>query len=875
MSPQRLVRRTALQGPVGRRGRAALVVGTALLLSPLAPLPAAAAEAGVFVVTSNGDGGDRTIDGVCASTDGTCTLRAALQEANAHSGHAEVRFDLPGASLATIAVATRLPNLTNPAGITVDGYTQPGSTPNTAEHGSNARLMVQVRAVGDPTFNGFNLYSPSNVIRGLSIHNVRIGIYMAGDSSSFNAVLGNFLCTDATGTFRASAVDGGAGGVAMRNGADRNVVGTPALADRNVISGCAHRGVTMSYAGTVFNVVQNNVVGLTPDGSAALPNRAHGIDVNYSAQDNLIGGTGPREGNVSSGNLASGIEVSHGNANRRNRVIGNSVGTDITGTQVLPHTANADYGVHLEGDYPCDPCDPNAGFGEVAYNVVVGNAKGGIMISKGQQRNSVHDNKVGVLPSGAAAGNAVFGIRVEHGSVDNTIGPGNEVAYNERGVQFLATGTTPPNSNLLTVRGNRLTQNSLHDNGRLGIDLAPLNQVNIDGVGMAEVQDNVQAPRITTATTTSITGTTCASCEVEAFLADTATSSSGSPTLEDFGEGRTYLASATASTSGAFTVAVGAGGLAAGQVVTVNTTDPAGNTSEFSRNVVATKTLAAPTLEVPDVIDARNHTAVPVSGTTEPGATVQLTATDGGTTARTEAQADTAGRYATTLDVSGLADAAVTFTATATNAAMTSPTTEVTRTKNALPGAPKITKVLATHTSLTPTWTAPADTGGAPVTSYRLSVTGPSGTASYSTSATTLVVNGLTEGSTYALTVVATTSAGSGPASPTVKALVKLKTAMSIALSSTRLAAGDDLTVSGRLSVGSTGAAVAGRSIAIYQRNADGSRTLLFSGVPTDANGDFQKTFPVTSTKRYFARFNGDRAYTAVTSPVSGTVTVS
>ncbi|HEY1740301.1 MAG TPA: CSLREA domain-containing protein, partial [Acidimicrobiia bacterium] len=70
-----------------------------------------------FVVNSTGDGGDAHVNGTCeTSTAGVCTLRAAIQEANAASGAAEIDFNISGSGVQTIAPQSALPSLTNTSG---------------------------------------------------------------------------------------------------------------------------------------------------------------------------------------------------------------------------------------------------------------------------------------------------------------------------------------------------------------------------------------------------------------------------------------------------------------------------------------------------------------------------------------------------------------------------------------------------------------------------------------------------------------------------------------------------------------------------------------------------------------------------------------
>lgn len=59
--------------------------------------------AATFTVNSVGDTGDSNIgDGICADGTGNCTLRAAIEEANAFIGEDLIAFDIAGVGLHTI-----------------------------------------------------------------------------------------------------------------------------------------------------------------------------------------------------------------------------------------------------------------------------------------------------------------------------------------------------------------------------------------------------------------------------------------------------------------------------------------------------------------------------------------------------------------------------------------------------------------------------------------------------------------------------------------------------------------------------------------------------------------------------------------------------
>ncbi|MVA23104.1 putative Ig domain-containing protein [Agrobacterium vitis] len=86
-----------------------------------------------------------------------------------------------------------------------------------------------------------------------------------------------------------------------------------------------------------------------------------------------------------------------------------------------------------------------------------------------------------------------------------------------------------------------------------------------------------------------------------------------------------------------------------------------------------------------------------------------------------------------------------------------------------LPGAPTIGTASAGDTQATVSFTAPANDGGAAITSY--TVTASPGGATASGSASPITVTGLTNGTAYTFTVTATNSAGTGAASAATSAV--------------------------------------------------------------------------------------------------------
>src|ERR1051326_4461602 len=84
----------------------------------------------IFTVNSTGDGADNNPgDGFCNDGTGNCTLRAAIMESNAFPGTDAIAFNIAGAGVHTISPASALPAITD--AVIIDGYTQPGPSPNT------------------------------------------------------------------------------------------------------------------------------------------------------------------------------------------------------------------------------------------------------------------------------------------------------------------------------------------------------------------------------------------------------------------------------------------------------------------------------------------------------------------------------------------------------------------------------------------------------------------------------------------------------------------------------------------------------------------------------------------------------------------------
>ncbi|MGB5757987.1 MAG: CSLREA domain-containing protein, partial [Acidimicrobiales bacterium] len=349
------------------------------------------------VVNSTADNSDANPgDGAC-DTGGTnsegdprCTLRAAIQEANASTTINRIDFDIPAteAGYEPSPLAFRiqpsgsvLPNITDP--VVIDGSTQPefvgAGRPVIVLDGAAAPMS------GDP--NGLSLNAGNSTIRGLVIQNFgEDGIEV--DVNGNNLIAGNYIGTDVTGTVARpnGTMDvAPVGGISIKT--DGNTIGGPSAADRNIISGNTQLGLGLRD-GATNNVVLGNHIGTDAAGTGAIPNAGQGIWIDGTSGNNTIGGPGAGEGNLISGNNATNTAASAGIyvLSSGNVIQGNRIGTDVAGTANLENNGP---GVALTGS--------------AADNLIGGTAAG--------EGNVIGFNKGdGVrLFSAAGSGNSVLG----------------------------------------------------------------------------------------------------------------------------------------------------------------------------------------------------------------------------------------------------------------------------------------------------------------------------------------------------------------------------------------------------------------------------------------------------------------------------------
>ena len=556
-----------------------------------------------------------------------------------------------------ITPVTQLPSITSP--VTLDGYTQPGSSANTLANGDNAVLLIEINgAILGNNGNALVLLTGASgsTIRGLVIDNGwSTAILIQTDTI---AVDGCFLGTDPTGLIAHANTQGVNADFAQPTSGMRIGGTTPAA--RNLISGNSVGVIIRSGAN---QLVQGNFIGTDATGTAALAN-SNAIDLRSS--DNLIGGTSVGARNIIAGNGNSGgISVNTDLVPPTgNRIQGNFIGTDVSGTHPLGFSP----AISLNSGADTQVGGLTTAPGTSPGNVIAGSFTG-VVVAQGVSNNTIQGNLIGTDATGTSApsnlleginvqgasnviggtdvmarnvisGNGRYGVLMgtDNASVHNNLVQGNFIGTDITGTQLLGNGSDgvlvtvstnnmigghvttagEPPGNLIAgnagngvalVAGSQTTEisvlgNSIFSNGGLGIDL------NGDGVTLNDSCDsdtganNLQNYPVITSVTA-----TASSTHIQGMLDSTPNTTF---TIEFYanmdcdasgnGEGRTYLGSAQVTTNASCTATIDTTlpvGLPAGQsLVTATATDPTNNTSEFSHCVSALQLTAAASRKV-------------------------------------------------------------------------------------------------------------------------------------------------------------------------------------------------------------------------------------------------------------------------------------
>jgi dockerin type I repeat protein len=270
-----------------------------------------------------------------------------------------------------------------------------------------------------------------------------------------------------------------------------------------------------------------------------------GIALHGGTKNNTIGGNrnigeGPSgQGNVITCTVYSGNVGIWCYGTSSNTIQGNFIGTDISGTT---SQGRFNPSISIEGE--------GADYNLVEDNLIGGYQVSGVSIGGvSAGHNTVRGNYIGTDTSGVIkiSRSRWYGVSIDNSGL-NIIGPANVIAFNKlSGIYIIGEEAV----------GNRITQNSIYDNGGLGIDL--LDGGNTELAAPLLLDFDLQAG--------TVTGWACPNCIVEIF-------SDGSD------EGAIYEGQVVADDSAAFAFSKGASFTDAH--LTMTATDPDGNTSEFS-----------------------------------------------------------------------------------------------------------------------------------------------------------------------------------------------------------------------------------------------------------------------------------------------------
>ncbi|MEM6802263.1 MAG: NosD domain-containing protein [Bacteroidota bacterium] len=170
--------------------------------------------------------------------------------------------------------------------------------------------------------------------------------------------------------------------------ADRVTIGGTGPNEGNLISGNGNYGIYCWFANDVM--IYGNKVGTDLNGTSSIPN-VQGAFL-WFCRRGLIGGNTAAQRNLFSGNTGNGIFLHY---EGQHKIYGNYVGTDISGTLALPNGS----GINVTAD-----SNEIGGILAGQGNLISGNASDGLRISNPNGiGNSVKGNLIGTDPTGTLA----------------------------------------------------------------------------------------------------------------------------------------------------------------------------------------------------------------------------------------------------------------------------------------------------------------------------------------------------------------------------------------------------------------------------------------------------------------------------------------
>lgn len=280
--------------------------------------------------------------------------------------------------------------------------------------------------------DGQNDAAEGNLISG----NDLIGIIITGTNTQNNAVTGNIIGLDITGT----SILGNVGGIYIGTNADNNLIGTNADGKGDDLEGNRIGGnqtVGMLIASSNIHI-SGNFIGTDKFGTADLGNGGPGINIVEPASDIVVGGS-YQKANIIAFNKASGISI-QGTSVDNIQILNNSIhSNDKLGINLSSSSGLYDVLINDSGDIDTGPNDlmnyPELNY---AHSIIPTMAITGEIIDglpNTQFEIQFFSNPVCDSPS-------------NHGEGKNYLGSSNQQTDNNGNVQFLVSfpANIPPGS---------------------------------------------------------------------------------------------------------------------------------------------------------------------------------------------------------------------------------------------------------------------------------------------------------------------------------------------------------------------------------------------------------------------------------------------
>ena len=468
---------------VGKTKTGYLLVAAVMVLTIATPIirqqivSAATLTVNSILDTSDNNAGN----GSCDDGAGNCTLRAAIEEANALGGPNTINFNIPGAGVHTI---TPIDTYQITSQLTIDGTTQSGAScgtlvPATLPANSNTPHSLLIKIAGGTGLSDvfdFQTGSNNSVLKGIDTNSTAATTANIVISSVGVTIECNYIGTDESG---GSTTAEGPNTYTMANGVVAS--GDDVIIQNNLISG----NLIGIYAlGSNANI-NNNIVGTATSGFAPLVSNDVGVRLSNTTANKIL------NHNIIAGNSGNGVEIVN---SFLSEITANYIGLAMNGTP----QGNQGDGIAIHDGSNTNRIGTTD---DTTTNFISANSGNGVHIYKtgcdgDPHGNILYNNFIGTNLSGQTAngyGNHLSGVAINEydttciqnsvyrnvvGGTDNR----DDENYHTRNIIAgnLEDGVRIYQAPGMDVRDNPVVGNSIFGNGNLGINLAE--DSNDDGI---------------------------------------------------------------------------------------------------------------------------------------------------------------------------------------------------------------------------------------------------------------------------------------------------------------------------------------------------------------------------------------------------------